>query len=80
MRYMYSREKFLQVHTTSSTHIQSETVPLALTCHIMYVAVGQEAVEAVEAVEALMLEHHTLADQWQSCKVHGVTSAARIVS
>lgn len=79
MRYMYSREKFLQVHTTSSTHIQSETVPLALHVNYfhMYLAVGQEA---VEAVEALMLEHHTLADQWQSCKVHGVTSAARIVS
>lgn len=43
----------------------------------IYVAIGQEA---VEAVEALMLEHHTLADQWQSCKVHGETSVARLVS
>lgn len=43
-------------------------------------AVGQEAVEAVESVEALMMEHCTLADQWQSCKVHDATSAARLVS
>lgn len=41
MKYMYRREKFLLAHTTdlfSSTHIQSETVLLAL--HVNYLHIS----------------------------------------